>query len=515
MEGFTKHDSVLVELATGLGKTEIFTQIMSTWEDGRCLVVAPLITLVSQAASKISQRTGEYPGIEQAQNWSNESPWSRSPFVVASKDTLISGTPPRFERIRDVGLVVVDEAHLSITKSWAELINHFRSQGAKVLGVTATAKRTDKKAMRNLYEECVFQYGIRDAVKAGWLVNPKTECFQLESLDLKSVGMGSTTMGRDFVAKQLNAELEKMETIYEIADVTSRETAGKKTVIYCSSVEEARLVSERLHDNYGMRSEWICADTAKCTQERRREALRSFTKDADGITHLCNVGILTTGWDCPGLECIVMARPTASKPLYQQILGRGTRPLPGIVDHADSTDSSRLAAIALSDKPHFQMIDLVDASLCHKIVTCTDVMSGDMGIEVLERAKEIVLDKDEPIEVDEAVEQAKRELEAEEEQRQREARAQVGVDAKYRRISVDPFSRNSEAGVVRKPKKGARFVFGKFKGDLIEDAPTWYLRGCARGKPHFPMPWLRAAIAKELKKREGPPLPYGPAEGYL
>ena len=86
-------NSVLIELATGLGKTEIFTQIMKDWEEGRCLVIAPYITLISQAAKKIYIRTGIEPAVEQAQNWSVETPWGRSDFIVASKDTLISGTP--------------------------------------------------------------------------------------------------------------------------------------------------------------------------------------------------------------------------------------------------------------------------------------------------------------------------------------------------------------------------------------------------------------------------------------
>ena len=85
---FETVDSTIIEMATGLGKTEIFTQLMSQWEHGRCLVIAPQITLVSQAAKKIQKRTGILPGIEQAHNWSDETPWGRSKFVVASKDTL-------------------------------------------------------------------------------------------------------------------------------------------------------------------------------------------------------------------------------------------------------------------------------------------------------------------------------------------------------------------------------------------------------------------------------------------
>ena len=168
-----------MELATGLGKTEIFTQLLKTWENGRCLVIAPYVELISQAAKKIFLRTGEQPGIEQAKNWSIETPWGRSKYVVASKDSLTSRTPPRYERIRDVGLVVVDEAHLSITPKWKEMLDFYRNDGAKVLGVTATAKRHDQKAMLNIYDKCVYQYGIADAVKGGWLVPAKTHCVQL------------------------------------------------------------------------------------------------------------------------------------------------------------------------------------------------------------------------------------------------------------------------------------------------------------------------------------------------
>ena len=123
-EGFKEHNSVLVELATGLGKTEIFTQVAKDWSAGRCLVIAPYIQLIGQAAKKIYLRTGEQPGIEQGRNWSVETPWGRSKYVVASKDSLMSGDPPRYERIKDVGLVVVDEAHLSITPKWKELLDN-------------------------------------------------------------------------------------------------------------------------------------------------------------------------------------------------------------------------------------------------------------------------------------------------------------------------------------------------------------------------------------------------------
>jgi len=498
-KAFSTMDSCIIELATGLGKTEIFTQIMDQWTDGRCLVIAPQITLVSQAAQKIHLRTGEQPGIEQASLWSDETPWGRSKFVVASKDTLVRG---RYERIRDVGLVVVDECHLSITESWAKLLTHFMDNGAKVIGVTATAKRHDKRSMLNVYQGCAYQYGIVDAIKEGWLVSAETKCIRIESLDLSLVGTTNTTMGRDFVQKELNYHLENSETVFEIASVVTRETLGKKTAIYCASVEEARLVAERLKDAYGVNASWICSDTTRCPAEQRRTSLESFANDPDGISHLCNVGILTTGWDFPALECIVMARPTKSKPLYTQIFGRGTRPLAGVVDFEGSTAESRRAAIAASAKPNFLMIDLVDATMAHKIITSPDVMAGEWGMEVTERVKEKLLENEEAAELDEVMLEAVRELRDEKERAERERRKQVRAEALYSYHDVDPFS--GRAGNIKKRKKerGARFPFGRFKGMLVKNVDTWYLRSAIyNNKPRLTVGWLRGAVVKELKQR--------------
>ncbi len=500
-EGFKNHNSVLVELATGLGKTEIFTQIAKDWSEGRCLVIAPYIQLIGQAAKKIYLRTGEQPGIEQGRNWSVETPWGRSKYVVASKDSLMSGDPPRYERIRDVGLVVVDEAHLSITPKWKELLDYYRADGAKVLGVTATAKRHDQRAMLNCYDECVFQYGIKDAVDQGWLAPAVTHCVQLESLDLSGVETSNTVHGKDFRQTQLNALLEKSETIMEIADITAKETKNEKTVVYCSSVEEAKLVAERLVDNYGIKADWIASDPRRCSPSHREETMRSFQEDSGGVTHVCNVGILTTGWDYPDLRNIVMARPTRSRSLYTQIFGRGTRPLAGVVDFDGSSPESRREAIANSSKPTFRMIDLVDSSLAHKIVTSADVMSGDLGFEVVERAKENILDAPGAVELDQAMLEAEEQIRTEREKEERERRKIIEANAKYHTLNVNPFGKNAQGSVVKK-KRGAYMTFGKFRGTHVTDVPDWYLKSCMQGKPFIAQAWLRNSIQKEVKRRE-------------
>lgn len=503
-EAFKSYDSVVIELATGLGKTEVFTQIMKTWTAGRCLVIAPYIELISQAAKKIYARTGVQPGIEQGPNWSVETPWGRSKYVVASKDTLISRDPPRYERLRDIGLVVVDEAHLSITSRWKDLLDYYRKDGAKVLGVTATAKRHDRRAMLNNYEYCAFQYGINQAIDEGWLVPAKSCCVQLKSLDLKDVSTTNTVFGADFNQKELNKLLEDYETVAEIADVTARETRGEKTVVYCSSVEEAKLVGQRLNDNYGIKADWIASDPKRCTPQHRREVMRSFQEDTEGITHVCNVGILTTGWDFPDLRNIVMARPTKSRALYTQIFGRGTRPLSGVVDFDNSNADTRKESIEFSDKPHFRMIDLVDASLAHKIVTSVDVMGGELGFDVLARAKDKMIEKEKAMDLDDVLLDAQKEVREQREAEERERRRNIKARADYNKFDVDPTKGGGSGVRTKKKERGARMPFGRFKGKLVRDLETWYIKGAIwKDRPKISKGWLRDSMIRELNKRLG------------
>lgn len=505
-ESWQRVDSTLVELATGLGKTEVFTEIARTWENGRVLVVCPLIQLVSQAAKKITKRTGVAPGIEQASLRASNHDWCYDAFIVASKQTLCTKSKAtgkrRFEKFENIGLVIVDEAHLSITDEYLSFLDHFRQRGAKVLGVTATAKRHDKRAMGIFYKDCPYQYGIATAVDDGWLVPAITDCVQLKTLDLSDVKTVVTTHGKDFNEKELNAKLEATETVYEIADVTARESGQSKTAVYCSSVNEAQLVAERLADNYGLKADWICADQRLCTDQRRGEVLTSFQDDPEGVQILCNVGILTIGWDFPALEHIVMARPTKSLPLYTQIFGRGTRPLEGVVDFEGSTPETRRAAIAASLKPHFRVTDLVDASMEHKIVTSVDVLGGSYSLEVVERVKKAAAGG--PIQIDQALLEEKRRIEQEREDEERRRRARVAAKADYAKVRVDPFDEHSRMkGGVQKKERGARFLFGRFKWQLVSDAPTWYLKFATEKFTNIPG-WLSAAIGNELHIRANP-----------
>lgn len=494
---FGGNRATFVDMATGLGKTEVFVEVARRSSNLRTLVICPMVELIGQAAKKFLKRTGVMPDIEQADLMANETSWGKNQFVVASKQTLCKERRGgfRYQRFTDIGIVVVDECHLSITKPYKDMLDWFMDRGANVLGVTATSQRLDKRSMRNVYDNCAYQYGITDAVPDGWLVPCKASSIQIQSMDLSKLKLH----GGDFKEHELASILEEEETMLEIAAVTARESEGLKTVVYCASVDEAKGIANILTDRYKVRADWVCADEQRCTKQRRKEVLDSFTGDPNGVMIVCNVGVLTTGWDFPALQHIVMARPTNSIALYSQIFGRGTRPLEGTVDFDGSTPDLRRDRIASSLKPHFKMTDLVDNSLKHKIITAANVMGGRMGIEVVQRAQAEMLNGA-AVSVDEALSNAAKRLQEEKEEAERKRRAAIRPDVQYQSVSVDPYDQYSRGGnVQQKKQQGPRMLFGKHKGKLLTEIPVGYLKWF--DQECKTKPWLQTAVKVEIERR--------------
>lgn len=527
------HASTLAVLPTGCGKTVVFGAVARDWSHGRALVIAPTIELVDQAAAKLAAMTGDRVGIEQAGRSSCELGGYRDPYVVASKQTLMAkrNGERRYKRLGGVGLVIVDEAHGSTTEQFAEILGHFKSQGAKVLGVTATPQRADGIGLRTLFATCAYEMWIPDAIDKGWLVAPHAVCCQLESLDLSEVG----TKGRrgDFKEGDLGKVMEDEKVVFEIAEVTARESRvdGRtlRTVVYCATVAEARAVAERLRDHHKIEAEWVCGDKRLCTEDRRKEVLRSLAEPHDPLTHVCNVGVLTTGWDCPNLEHIVMARPTRSIGLYTQIIGRGTRPLPGVVDFEGSTPLARRESIAASAKPHFKVTDLADNTLAHRLVGVADVLAGVTDLvggkkkgaenKIAEEVAE-QLRRGETIDVGAQIKaaQARAKQREEEEERRRLERMRIASEARYKRLEVDALGQFGGGADAAASRKGISFrmPFGKHKGKSIGELPGNYIHSLLEfaakpGSTFNLAPKIKFLLESELSARRGARKPSAPA----
>ena len=445
-ESLRSHKSALVVSPTGTGKTILFAET-AKMASKRCMVIAHREELLVQAAEKIEMTSGERPEIEQSVLWSNEGPFGKSKVVVASIQTLNAKLHHgrRFERFNpdEFSLVIVDEAHHAVSNSYRRVLDwfHKKNGNCKILGFTATPDRSDKLALGSVFETVAFDYNIKQAVADGWLAPIKNTIVSVDGLDFSNV---RSTAG-DLNKADLSALMEFEKVLHGVAVPTLDLIGSEQTLVFAASVKQAERLSE-IFDRYKPASAGFVS--GKMEPDRRRDVVSRFRDGSLQI--LVNVGVATEGFDVPGVGCVAMARPTKSRSLYAQMVGRGTRPAPGIVDGLE-TPEDRVSAIAASVKPHCHVVDFAGNSGQHRLIHPPDILGGDAPEDVLDRAYEIV-DKGVTNDVAEAIEIAKVEIEEEEEKQKRKRSTFKADKVSYKTRESDPFS---TLGIKR---ESAKFV---------------------------------------------------------
>jgi superfamily II DNA or RNA helicase len=339
---------LLIVLATGAGKTLCFSRLTKEEFDagGRVLILAHSAELLEQAADKLLRSTGVVAAMEKAE----EEASLADRVVVASVQTLCRESRLHGWPKNHFTLIIVDEAHRTLAKSYLTILEYFAS--AKVLGVTATADRGDKKNLSAFYEHMPFQFGLLDACRSGWLVRPRVQEIPLQ-IDLKShdkteklFTAGDYDAG--FIAHRIAPFL--VQIAKHVADNTRGRQQG---VIFLPSIDTAAMMSDALK-LHGVDAEFV---SGNCPD--REEKIARFKRGE--IRALCNAMLLIEGFDHDAVDWICMLRPTKVRSLYAQAVGRGTRPLNSIVSriNAARTPEERLAIIAASAKPNLLILDFL------------------------------------------------------------------------------------------------------------------------------------------------------------
>lgn len=304
--------STLLVMATGCGKTVVFSKVAedAVANGGRVLVLAHRGELLEQAADKIRAVTGLRCSVEKAQE---TSVGTIERVTVGSVQTLM-----RESRLRALGHdrfthVIVDEAHHAVSDSYRAVLDFF--DGAKVLGVTATADRGDRRNLGEVFDSLAYEYGMSQAIRDGWLCP-----IEALTVPLKVDITGVTVRSGDYSADELGTALDPY--LPAIADEMERcGLRGGHTVVFLPLIATSRKMCEMLRER-GFRAAEVNGKS-----DDRADTLRAF---ADGeYDVVCNSLLLTEGWDCPPVDCIVNLRATRSRSLYAQIVGRGTRLSPG------------------------------------------------------------------------------------------------------------------------------------------------------------------------------------------
>ncbi len=435
-------NSAVIVLPTGCGKTIVFSEAIRL-ASKRCMVIAHREELIRQAAKKIESMTGEPPAIEMAEEKSFE-PFigMKSKVVVASVQTLNAKNylGKRFLRFdpSEFSLLVIDECHHAIASSYRSVVNHFqKNTKCKLLGVTATPDRSDNKALGQVFEEVAYQYQIKDAINAGWLVPIKQTIVRVESLDFSRVNK----VAGDLNQRQLAEVMEYEKNLHGVVTPTLEIAGDRKTIVFASSVAHADRISEILNRHKPGCARMISGKTPK---DMRAAAVADFAKA--NFQFLVNVGITVEGFDDPGVSVIVMARPTSSRSLYAQMVGRGTRPEYEAIAHLPLHDESqamqdRREAILGSSKPHCEVVDFVGNAGKHELIYAADILGGDYSEAAVQRVKEQTEQEEStPMDVIEMLEAAEREEEViQAELAQKKKRDSIKAEVSYKALDHNPF----------------------------------------------------------------------------
>lgn len=297
----------LLVLPTGCGKTIVFSKVIEdrVRAGDRVLVLAHRGELLEQASDKLAQATGLRCATEKADE-SCLGSWYR--VVVGSVQSLMR--EKRLSRFAHdyFQTIVVDEAHHVLSDGYQRVLDHFGP--AKVLGVTATPDRGDMRNLGQCFQSLAYEYTLPKAIREGFLSPIKALTIPLK-LDLTGVGVQSG----DFKAGDLGTALDPY--LEQIADEMTRHCSDRKTVVFLPLVKTSQKFRDILL-RHGFR-----AAEVNGTSQDRAQILSDF--DAGKYNVLCNSMLLTEGWDCPSVDCIVVLRPTKVRSLYSQMVGRGTR----------------------------------------------------------------------------------------------------------------------------------------------------------------------------------------------
>lgn len=301
----------LLVLPTGCGKTVVFAKIAEQCvKDGkRVLVLAHRGELLTQAADKISQVSNLGCAIEKAEKSCKES-WFR--IVVGSVQTLMRERRLAQFSADYFGTIIVDEAHHCLSDSYQKVLGHF--SGADVLGVTATPDRGDMRDMGEYFESLAYEYTMPKAIREGYLCPIQAATIPLK-IDMAGVGIQSG----DFKAGDLDTVLDPY--LKDIAREMKRYCQGRKTVVFLPLVKTSQKFRDILNQ------EGFQAAEVNGNSPDRAEILEDFASGRYDV--LCNSMLLTEGWDCPSVDCVIVLRPTKIRSLYCQMVGRGTRLFPG------------------------------------------------------------------------------------------------------------------------------------------------------------------------------------------
>ena len=333
---------LLVSLPTGTGKTVVFVSFVREMRmKKKLLILAHREELLEQAGEKLARHAPDVSvTIEQAKRRADPN----AQVVLASVPTLGRRDSRRLATLNpgDFSIVVVDEAHHAVAESYRMVLDHFglfAGSDRLFVGFTATPRRGDGHALGEVFEQIVYSRGIEEMIREKWLCDLAGWRVTTDvSLDDVKVRHG------DFIESQLAKAVNVRPRNEAVLDAYCKYASGRKAIVFCVDVAHA----QEMANTFASAGITAKAVWGAMGAEERRDALDSFRQGRTST--LTNCGVLTEGFDEPSVDCVIMARPTRSRLLYAQMIGRGTRPHPHkhnllVIDVVDNSREHSLAGL--------------------------------------------------------------------------------------------------------------------------------------------------------------------------
>lgn len=385
----------LLVLPTGTGKTIVFSKIIEdrVKKGERVLVIAHRGELLEQASDKLYKSTGLKTATEKAEQTSLGSFYR---VVVGSVQTLqrekrLNQFPPEY-----FDTIVIDEAHHAISDGYQRVLQHF--ENANVLGVTATPDRGDMRNLGSYFDSLAYEYSLPEAIKSGYLSPIKALTIPLK-LDLSNVKQ----QAGDFSTKDLGTALDPY--LEQIAEEMKKQCFNRKTVVFLPLVKTSQKFRDILN-KHGFKAAEVNGESGD-----REQVLRDYEEGKYNV--LCNSMLLTEGWDCPSVDCVIVLRPTKVRALYSQMVGRGTRLAPG--------------------KKELLLLDFLWHTERHELCHPANLIATDEA--VAKKMTENIEELGAPIDLEQAEQQAKEDVALE---REESLAKQLSEMKRRKRKLVDP-----------------------------------------------------------------------------
>ena len=435
--------SVVGRLATGMGKTIIFAEVIKRIKKRAC-VLAHREELIWQARNKIEQVTGfkfqvEMGGYKAVNNFEADlfNPENAGDAgIVATVQTLTAGGDGLGRMTKflptDFDLLVIDESHHATSQSYRRVMDYFlQNQNLKILGVTATPNRADEESLGQIFEDVAFDKDMNYGIREAWLVPIEAQAVHIESLDFKNIKI---TAG-DLNQGQLSAVMESEKPLYGIADSIIEIAGDKRGIGFSPSVNHAKMMAD-IFNRY--RPGCAAHINGKTDKDERKKINSDF---ANGVIRwIWNCGTHTEGFDDAGVEVIV-PKPTKSVSLLEQMVGRGTRPHDSIASKLGEISNAGLRRSIINRSAKQNCLILEYYGNRYDLATTFDLFAGNVTEDAVKQAVALARSNGGRVSVTKSLDEEEKRAEEKKKKELEEAakKAKLIFKSNFKTSSFNPF----------------------------------------------------------------------------